>query len=210
MTSNPLDPSNATNSGLDSTVLVQRCRGGDQDASREVFDRYVARLISMVDRRMSGRLARRVDAEDIVQSAFRSFFVGVEKEKFHIDESGDLWRLLVVMSLNKLRRRVAHHRAAKRGMDAEQSRGHHDNDETLTCFEVAATEPLPDAAAAVMDEFERLTSDFAPHQLEILQLRMHGYQMEEIAEKVGRSERTVRRLLDKTRSMWQERLAELN
>lgn len=194
----------------ESAILVERCRDGDELASRELFERYVSRLITMVHRRMSSRLARRVDAEDIVQSAFRSFFVGVEKEKFHIDQSGDLWRLLVVMSLNKLRRRVAHHRAAKRGMDTEQplSTGH--SDDSFACFEVAASEPLPDVAAAVMDEFQHLTSDFAPHQFEILQLRMHGYQMEEIAEKVGRSERTVRRLLDKTRVMWQERLEEFN
>lgn len=90
-----------------SVILVGRCRQGDQDASYELFNRYVSRLITMVHRRMSSRLTRRVDAEDIVQSAFRSFFVGVEKNKFQIDQSGDLWRLLVVMSLNKLRRRVA-------------------------------------------------------------------------------------------------------
>lgn len=194
----------------ESAILVERCRGGDELASRELFERYVSRLIAMVHRRMSTRLARRVDAEDIVQSAFRSFFVGVEKEKFHIDESGDLWRLLVVMSLNKLRRRVAHHRAAKRAMDAEQPLSTDHPDGSFACFEVAASEPLPDAATAVMDEFQHLTNDFAPHQLEILQLRMHGYQMEEIAAKVGRSERTVRRLLDKTRLMWQQRLAEFN
>jgi RNA polymerase sigma-70 factor (ECF subfamily) len=189
-----------------SVILVDRCRQGDQVASQELFDRYVSRLITMVHRRMSSQLSRRVDAEDIVQSAFRSFFVGVEKEKFQIDQAGDLWRLLVVMSLNKLRRRVAHHRAAKRGMDAERSVNIQLGDENVQCFEAAASEPLPDAAAAVMDEFALVTSDLEPYQNEIIRLRMQGYEMTEIAEAVGRSERTVRRVLDKIRSRWQERL----
>jgi len=191
-----------------SVKLVDQCRRGDQAASQALFDRYVARLIAMVHRRMSTRLGRRVDAEDVVQSAFRSFFVGVNEEKFQIDQSGDLWRLLVVISLNKLRRRVAYHRAAKRGMDAEQSMTGRREEENRHCFEVAASEPLPDAAAAVMDEFETLTSRLEPHQVEILRLRMHGYELTEIAEQVGKSERTVRRLLEKVRQMWQARLEE--
>lgn len=186
--------------------LVDQCRRGDQAASQELFDRYVSRLISMVHRRMSGRLTRRVDAEDVVQSAFRSFFVGVDNEKFQIDQTGDLWRLLVVISLNKLRRKVAYHRAAKRGMDAEQSVQSPRGDDNARCFEAAAHEPLPDAAAAVMDEFNALTAGLEPHQIEIVRLRMHGYEMTEIAEQVGRSERTVRRLLDKVRDLWQQRL----
>ncbi|EMI45037.1 RNA polymerase sigma-70 [Rhodopirellula sp. SWK7] len=189
-----------------SVILVDRCRQGDQAASQELFDRYVARLITMVHRRMSSRLTRRVDAEDIVQSAFRSFFVGVENQKFHIDQTGDLWRLLVVMSLNKLRRRVAHHQAAKRGMDAEQSVANLPGDENVRCFEAAAMQPLPDAAAAVMEEFDHLTGDLDEHQVEIIRLRMQGFEMTEIADQVGRSERTVRRLLDKMRLRWRERL----
>ncbi|MEM9367795.1 MAG: sigma-70 family RNA polymerase sigma factor [Planctomycetota bacterium] len=192
--------------------LVDRCRQGDQDASREIFERYVARLISLVHRRMSSRLNRRVDAEDVVQSAFRSFFAGVDQNRFQFDQSGDLWKLLVVVSLNKLRRRVAHHRAAKRGMDREQSVARDADSSTdarlVHCFEAAASEPLPDAAAAVMDELALLTSDMDETQSEIVQLRLQGYEMLEIADQIGRSERTVRRVLSRVREQWQDRLSQ--
>ena len=195
----------------ESIRLIDQCRQGDQVASQELFDRYVSRLIAMVHRRMSSRLNRKVDAEDIVQSAFRSFFVGVDRDKFTFEQSGDLWRLLVVISLNKLRRRVAYHRAAKRGMDHEQSVAMSaDQSRQAICFEAAATEPLPDAAVSVMDEFDQLTADLEPLQIDILKLRMHGYEMTEIAERVDRSERTVRRLLEKVRGRWSERLEELD
>jgi DNA-directed RNA polymerase specialized sigma24 family protein len=39
-------------------------------------------------------------------------------------------------------------------------------------------------------------------------MRLAGYQIEEIAEKVGRSERTVRRLMDKIRNRLVGRLEE--
>ncbi|SMP76519.1 RNA polymerase sigma-70 factor, ECF subfamily [Neorhodopirellula lusitana] len=190
-----------------SIQLIDQCRQGDQVASQELFDRYVSRLIAMVHRRMSSRLNRRVDAEDIVQSAFRSFFAGVDRDQFQFEQSGDLWRLLVVISLNKLRRRVAYHRAAKRGMDNEQSvMMSNDQSRQAFCFEAAATEPLPEAALMVMDEFDQLTADLDSVQIEMIKLRMHGYEMTEIAEQVDRSERTVRRVLEKVRGRWSERL----
>ena len=105
---------------------------------------------------MSAKLARRMDAEDVVQSAFRSFFSGVNRDQFQLEESGDLWRLLVVIALNKLRRQAAFHGAAKRQFKAEQSvRRTNDNAESQ-CFEVAATTPLPEAELAVLDELKSL------------------------------------------------------
>lgn len=91
-------------------------------------------------------------------------------------------------------------------MDTEQSVAHVAGENNVRCFEVAATEPLPEAAAAVMEEFDQLTGDFQPHQIEIIRLRMQGFEMTEIAQQVGRSERTVRRLLEKVRQRWNERL----
>lgn len=194
----------------DTPDLINRYRSGDPDAATAIFEKYVSRLISVVHRRMSSRLGRRVDAEDVVQSAFRSFFVGMDKDRFEFDEAGDLWRLLVVMSLNKLRRKAAHHGAAKRGMSAEQSINHTNRQGEAVCFETAASEPLPDAAAAMMDELENLTDGFDERQVRILRLRLHGYQMTEIADEMQCSERTIRRALEKVRQRWEERLEQFS
>jgi hypothetical protein len=78
-----------------SAELLARYRNGDDDAAEELFCRYVTRLTSLARTRLSPKLATRTDPEDVVLSAYRSFFVGVRKGRFRLRRSGDPWRLLV-------------------------------------------------------------------------------------------------------------------
>src|SRR5690606_27023149 len=129
----------------ESLVLVERVRVGDQSAAEELFHRHVGRLIALAHSRLSARLGRRIDPEDVVQSAFCSFFRHAQAGRFSIEKGGDLWRLLVVITLNKLREKVEYHSAGKRRYSQEQSGKQNDD---LQCFhyEVVAREPTPDAA----------------------------------------------------------------
>lgn len=51
------------------SLLIDRIRGGDETAWRELIDRYEGRLLAFVD----SRLKRRAVSEDIVQDAFVGF-----------------------------------------------------------------------------------------------------------------------------------------
>ncbi len=62
------------------------------DTDCVLFERYVTRLTALARSRLSPALRRRLDPEDLVMSAFRSFFVGVRAGKW--DRDGDLWSLL--------------------------------------------------------------------------------------------------------------------
>ncbi len=77
----------------ESIELLNRFRGGDDDAARELFDRYVHRLIGVARNRLSVKLARRVDPEDIVQSAYRSFFRGADDGNYSLEAQ---WRPVAV------------------------------------------------------------------------------------------------------------------
>lgn len=190
----------------DSVDLVARYRNGDEQAAEELFRRYVGRLTALAQKRLSDRLARRVDPDDIVQSAYRSFFVHARDGAYSFKESGDLWRLLVVITLNKLRRQVERHSAGKRAMNHEQS---FQNDGSTTALrpEAVAGEPSPDEALAVVEEVQQLMQGLTPSQCQMLELRLQGYTVDEIAAQVNRSERGVRRLLDKIKERLNERLA---
>jgi RNA polymerase sigma factor (sigma-70 family) len=194
---------------LTSHELVELYRQGNPEAAEEIFHRYVPRLIALVQRRICADMARRVDAEDIVQSTFRSFFVAIDRGKLSFDESGDLWRLLTVMTVNKVRSSAAYHYAGKRNLNAEQKQARVDADgrETLDDLYLIATQPLPDAAAAMAEEYELLVQDLEPEQKEMVRMRLEGYELQEIADAVKRSERTVRRVLEKLRERWTERTA---
>jgi len=63
-----MDALQANDSGDDSPLL-QRAAAGDQDALRDLFQRYRDRLKRMVRLRLSRRLQGRVDDSDVIQEA---------------------------------------------------------------------------------------------------------------------------------------------
>jgi DNA-directed RNA polymerase specialized sigma24 family protein len=96
-------------SALGSVDLLRLLQAGDGAAAEALFERYAERLTRLARSRLAINLASRVDPEDIVQSAYRSFFVAAREGRFHAERGGDLWRLLVEVTLHKLYRQAAHH-----------------------------------------------------------------------------------------------------
>ena len=160
-----------------------------------MFLRYAERLCALARSRLSARLSRHVDPEDVVQSAYRSFFTGARAGRYTLRRSGDLWRLLAAITLHKLRRQVERHTAGKRAVGRECLLGG-----KSTSFgsqdEVLAREPTPAEAAALTDTLEQLFRGLGPMERRMVELRLQGCGLDEIADDVRRSERTVRRLLE--------------
>src|SRR5438132_1018442 len=67
----------------DAADLMAQWRQGDQQAAAVLFQRYSGRLIELVRRRLSNRLNQRFDPEDVVQSAYRSFFAHARDGEYH-------------------------------------------------------------------------------------------------------------------------------
>lgn len=187
--------------------LMARWRGGDQQAADALFERYAERLLALVRTRLAGALARRLDPEDVVQSAYRSFFVGAREGRYELAQSGDLWRLLVGITLHKLYRQVEHHQAGKRALGREDDLQRIGG---LTAFEAGmlARDPSPVEAAALTDELEQLMRGLDVHQRRIFELRLQGHTLEEIAAETRHSLRTVRRRLDQIKQYLEQRYRE--
>src|SRR6516162_446720 len=107
--------------GVSDHSLLRRVQGGQPDASTELYLRYAHRLHALVAAQSSPDLARRVDAEDIVQSVFRTFFRRAAHGHYSVPDGEEIWKLLLVIALNKVRAAGAYHRAAKR--DVRQTVG---------------------------------------------------------------------------------------
>jgi RNA polymerase sigma-70 factor (ECF subfamily) len=187
-----------------SAELMARWRGGDQQAAGALFRRYAERLVALARSRLAARLNRHFDPEDVVQSAYRSFFGAARAGRYALRRSGDLWRLLVAITLHKLRHRVERHEAGKRAVTREE---HFGGESSLFGLGVRAfaKEPSPSEAAALADTLEQVFRGLEPLQRRMAELRLQGYALEEIAALVHRSERTVRRLMEQVK----ERLREL-
>jgi RNA polymerase sigma factor (sigma-70 family) len=170
--------------------ILERFRSGDPQAADELFGRYVDRLTRLARVRLSPALAARTDAEDIVMSAYRSFFIGARGGRFKLSRSGDLWRLLASITLHKLYREARRHGAAGRSIAKETP---------LRDAEFFGREPSPEEAVGVTDELQTLLASLEPFARRILEMRLQEESLATIAEATGRSERTVRRTLAEIR-----------
>lgn len=179
--------------------LLKLWRAGDEDAARALFDAYVERLVALARRRLTQRLAGRVDPEDIVQSVFRTFFGRVKAGEFRIEEQDDLCKLLMRITVHKTLRQVAHHMADKRDPRHESST----NDQASERMrELLDKEPTPDAAVAFIDQLEHFLAQLRPEERQILELRLQGFSNEEIVQKMDlKYDRKVRRVIARIRDM---------
>jgi RNA polymerase sigma-70 factor (ECF subfamily) len=185
--------------------LVERCRGGDQEAATVLFQRYVDRLIALLRERISPRLASRMDPEDVLQSAYRSFFNGLGHGKFAIERADELWGLLAAITLHKLCRKVAYHKAKKRAVQREYQ-PERDQDLLKSYPDLVSELPTPSEAAELVEELDLVMQQLTPQERRILELRLEGYTSEEIADHLHRSDRTVRRAMEKVRNEFRRRL----
>jgi RNA polymerase sigma-70 factor (ECF subfamily) len=176
-----------------SRILVEKWRKGDQAAAQKLFDRYVDQLLALARRRISQRLASRVDAEDVVQSVFRTFFTRAREGQFRIQERDDLAKLLVRITLHKTLRQVEFHKAAKR--DPSQEAGQ-SSEAREKLFAFLDGEPAPEMVVACLDEMEHFLNKLRPDERQVLELRLQGYTNREIADKLGTYDRKIRRVIE--------------
>src|SRR4051812_46149836 len=90
--------------------LLSSIRQGDREALAELYQRYAGRLERLVAPRTGGVY----DADDVVQSAFRTFITTADNGHYDLPDGRDLWGLLVAIALNKLRSRIRYETARKR------------------------------------------------------------------------------------------------
>jgi RNA polymerase sigma-70 factor (ECF subfamily) len=174
------------------TDVMARLRAGDEAAARDVFHRFVGKLMRLAQRQFDAVLRRKVDAEDVVQSAYKSFFLRHDAGKLAVHNWGNLWDLLTLITLRKCLDRVEYHRAACRDTQREAA-------ETAPWWEAVAREPTPDEAAVLAETVEQLLRDQGPDQRPVLEMSLQGYSTQEISEHLAMPERSVRRLRERVR-----------
>jgi RNA polymerase sigma-70 factor (ECF subfamily) len=179
--------------------LMGRLRSGEDDAARSVFVRFARRLVGLARSHLGGRLAAKVDPEDVVQSAYKSFFVRHREGELEVGSWDGLWGLLTLITLRKCADRAAYFGAAKRDLGREQAAGGTDTGPAIDDLALAR-DPRPDEAAVLAEAVESLfrTVEDADERA-ILELSLQGFSATEISEKLGRAERSVRRLRERTR-----------
>src|SRR5689334_18863462 len=94
----------------------------DEDApGRERFARFADQLIALAQRHIGAELRHKVDAEDIVQSTYKSFFFRYGDGNLEVVNWNSLWGLLTLITVRKCAERAAYHRAECRDAARELS-----------------------------------------------------------------------------------------
>ncbi len=174
-------------SHLSDKSLLRRFRLGQEDAATELYRRYAPRVHGLARRQCSTRLARRVDADDIVQSVFCAFFQAVRKGYYDVPDGEDLWRLLLVIALNKVRANRTFHMAARRDVRL-----------TVPATHLKSRKQTHTGQLLCMALDEAL-KQLDPPERRMVELLIQGHEVADIAAKVGRSKRTVERNLQSVR-----------
>jgi RNA polymerase sigma-70 factor (ECF subfamily) len=172
------------------TDLMQRLRGGDQSAAAEVFRRFAHRLIGLARSRLDARVRQKVDPEDVMQSALKSFFVRHADGQLDLEDWDGLWSMLVVITLRKCAWQGRYFRRDRRDVQREVG----SDAAARTLVESLRREPTPEEAALLTETVERLMRDLDGRDRDILALSLQGMTAPEVSAELGYAERTVRRV----------------
>jgi RNA polymerase sigma-70 factor (ECF subfamily) len=178
-----------TENEISDRSLLRRFQGGDQDAATALYRRYAQRIHALVKVQCAVRLGERLEPADLVQSIFGKFFQNASKGFYEVPEGEELWGLLLVIALNKVRDKAAYFLAAKRDAGATQP------------LDALVADPKGDDEAFTLLQMvvREAVAELPPAHQAIMELRLQGYEVAEIAERSQRSRRTVERVLQQFR-----------
>lgn len=176
---------------------MKRLRSGDDAAATHVFQRFADRLIRLAQARIGHRLNGKVEAGDVVQSVYRSFFVRNVRgsyEDYGLNNWDSLWSLLALITVGKCTKKVRDLHAQKRDIDRELPLG------DGKVWDVFGTEPSPESALLLSELVEELFTMVGKRNRDILMLALQGNQTQEIATALGISQRRAQRVLQRVKS----------
>jgi RNA polymerase sigma-70 factor (ECF subfamily) len=167
--------------------LLRGIRNGSEDSAALLYRRYAQRLHQLIKARFSRELARRLDPDDLVQSVFCTFFRKAGQGCYDVPAGEELWRLLLVIALNKVRAKAAFYQAAKRDVRLTAR---------LENGEPVARPGAEDVAYTHLRlVVEETLQPLPPVYRDVVRLRIEGHEVAEIAAKTRRSKRTIERVL---------------
>jgi RNA polymerase sigma-70 factor, ECF subfamily len=178
--------------------LLTRLRRGDGDAASQLFARYANRVIALARSRMDKQIRQKVDPEDVLQSVFKSFFARYKGGNFELKDWDSLWGLLVVVTLRKCSRKARYFHGAVHDVRKEAG-SQPDPDESDLEWDFEAKGPTPADEAVLEETLDHVMDQLKDRDRQILELRLQGYTIPEISEKIGRTEYTVSGALKRIR-----------
>lgn len=178
------------------TRWMMAVRQGDAAAASHLWERYFPQLVQQARRRMPKMLKSTYDEEDAALSTFHLLCRKLQEGRYNnLAGRQELWQLMLTVLIRKIGRRAKYQAAAKR-FESQLSHG------------IYSVEDLPATTAEDISQecFELIASLKDPHLEQVAMLKFQGYTNDEIAVQLNRTRRTIQRMLNLIREIWQEDL----
>ena len=175
--------------------LLARIKNGDEEAARELLNRYESKVRLVVRRQLPRLLRSRFDSIDFLQSVWGSFFHRIQTESNDLNEEENLIAFLAWAARNKVIDEYRRAATQKQNIHREESIENRGDWETTL-----ASGDTPSELAQAHETFDRLSRLLPEDRRVILELKAAGYSCGEIGDRLGLSERTVQRILEELRN----------
>ncbi|MFN7748025.1 MAG: RNA polymerase sigma factor [Cyclobacteriaceae bacterium] len=171
------------------TEWVARCRRHDRQAQRYVYEFFASRMYALCCR----YIASRMEAEDVMVTAFTKVFERIDQFKGEGSFEGWIRRIMVNECLTYLRRNKSLY------LDVDVEKAEREPDYQALESHLQA-EDLMNLIAALPTGYRMVFNLYA----------IEGYSHQEIAAQLGITENTSKSQLSRARALLQKRLIELD
>lgn len=178
------------------TRWIVAVRSGDAEAAERLWERYFRDLMHQARLRMSNISKSLYDEEDAALSTFYVMWQKLEEGCYaQISDRHDLWNLMLTVLMRKIGRRAKYQGAAKRMHASSTS-------EQNSLEELPATN-IQELSQECLEMISVLQD---PNLERVAILKFEGYTNDEIATELNRTRRTIQRMLNLIRDIWEREL----
>jgi hypothetical protein len=187
------------------TQWLQRLHAGEADAAEEIWIRYYPRVVRLAALQLIKSDDRSIDEEDVAQSTFRTVYLAVMNGKYpDIEDRRDLWRLLLVSTLNRVRRHHRDSHTLKRSVNELVTQ---DQSRRRLIMEISGPDAQAEMADLIETLFRRLDQEDPTGELrQIALLKLEEHSASAIARRLKRRKNHVLQRIRLIRILWEESL----
>ena len=181
------------------TRLIIGLRSGNPNDVTDFWNHYGPMMTRMAEKNLAAGVKRRVGADDVVQSVYRTFFRRLNDGGLELLDWESLWALLARIAVRRTRHHARQAATAKRSQDRE----------TPLTPEIELFDQVPGPESLMMTEELRntLVEEMRDKYRPILERILEGHTHDEIARELATSISTVERVHRKAREILKKLLA---
>jgi RNA polymerase sigma-70 factor (ECF subfamily) len=164
-------------------VLVSRAQANEEGAFREIVERYQSKVFSIIH----GIVRQRNDAEDISQQVFAKIYVSIRNFDFRSSLITWIYKITVNECFDYLRKRKVRKLVYESDLSEDEVRRVENSDPAVN------RQTPADTSLSQRDYVVKLLTKVSEEERMLLMLKeVEGYSVEELAERTGMNENTIK------------------